>query len=226
MKSSFLADFKKFAMRGNVIDMAVGVIIGGAFGKIVSSVVADIIMPPLGLLIGGVNFTDLKWVMKGPEVVDGVEQAAVTLNYGNFLQATIPGNHEYYFSSNGSYISNEIYNQFYNNPTNGPSDRLGSSYYFVWDQFLFIMLDTVKTDYNVAQQQEWFRNVVKNNPTQWIIVGSHPGLYATGAYESDAQIMRRNWLDLFEECQVDIALNGHEHVYARKNLRYNGNSNS
>ena len=88
MKSSFLADFKKFAMRGNVIDMAVGVIIGGAFGKIVSSVVADIIMPPLGLLIGGVNFTDLKWVMKGPEVVDGVEQAAVTLNYGNFLQAT------------------------------------------------------------------------------------------------------------------------------------------
>lgn len=78
------------------------------------------------------------------------------------------------------------------------------------------MLDTVKTDYNVAQQQEWFRNVVKNNPTQWIIVGSHPGLYATGAYESDAQIMRRNWLDLFEECQVDIALNGHEHVYARK----------
>ena len=84
MKSSFLADFKKFAMRGNVIDMAVGVIIGGAFGKIVSSVVADIIMPPLGLLIGGVNFTDLKWVMKGPEV----EQAAVTLNYGNFLQAT------------------------------------------------------------------------------------------------------------------------------------------
>ena len=75
-------------MRGNVVDLAVGVIIGAAFGKIVSSLVADIIMPPLGLLIGGVNFTDLKWVMKGPEVVDGVEQAAVTLNYGNFLQAT------------------------------------------------------------------------------------------------------------------------------------------
>ena len=55
-KSSFLQDFKSFAMKGNVIDMAVGVIIGGAFGKIVSSVVADIIMPPLGLLVGGVNF--------------------------------------------------------------------------------------------------------------------------------------------------------------------------
>ena len=68
-KSTFLQDFKAFAMKGNVIDMAVGVIIGGAFGKIVSSVVADVIMPPLGLLVGG-------------------EIAAVTLNYGNFLQAT------------------------------------------------------------------------------------------------------------------------------------------
>ena len=87
-KSSFLQDFKAFAMKGNVIDMAVGVIIGGAFGKIVSSVVADVIMPPLGLLVGGVNFTDLKWVMKPAEVVDGKEIAAVTLNYGNFLQAT------------------------------------------------------------------------------------------------------------------------------------------
>ena len=87
-KSSFLQEFKAFAMKGNVVDMAVGVIIGGAFGKIVSSVVADVIMPPLGLLIGGVNCTDLKWVMKPAEVVDGKEIAAVTLNYGNFLQAT------------------------------------------------------------------------------------------------------------------------------------------
>ena len=87
-KSTFLQDFKAFAMKGNVIDMAVGVIIGGAFGKIVSSVVADVIMRPLGLLVGGVNFTDLKWVMKPAEVVDGKEIAAVTLNYGNFLQAT------------------------------------------------------------------------------------------------------------------------------------------
>lgn len=75
-------------MKGNVVDMAVGVIIGGAFGKIVSSIVADVIMPPIGLLVGGVNFTDLKWVMKPAEVVDGEEIAAVTLNYGNFLQAT------------------------------------------------------------------------------------------------------------------------------------------
>ncbi|MEG1685277.1 MAG: large-conductance mechanosensitive channel protein MscL [Bacteroides sp.] len=86
-KSSFLEDFKAFAMRGNVIDMAVGVIIGAAFGKIVSSLVADIIMPFLGVLIGGVNFTDLSWVIKQPEIVDGVEKAAaVTINYGKFLQ--------------------------------------------------------------------------------------------------------------------------------------------
>ncbi len=88
MKSSFLTDFKNFAMRGNVIDLAVGVIIGGAFGKIVSSLVADIIMPILGVLVGGVNFTELKWVLKAPREINGVEQAAVTLNYGNFLQVT------------------------------------------------------------------------------------------------------------------------------------------
>ncbi len=95
-KSTFLQDFKAFAMRGNVIDMAVGVIIGGAFGKIVSSVVADVIMPPIGLLVGGVNFTDLKLVMKDavPEVVNEAGEViqaaapAVTLNYGNFLQMT------------------------------------------------------------------------------------------------------------------------------------------
>ena len=89
-KSTFLQDFKAFAMKGNVIDMAVGVVIGGAFGKIVSSLVANVIMPPIGLLVGGVNFTDLKWVMKAAEVgADGKEIApAVSLDYGQFLQAT------------------------------------------------------------------------------------------------------------------------------------------
>ena len=87
-KSSFLQEFKAFAMKGNVIDMAVGVIIGGAFGKIVSSIVADVIMPPIGLLVGGVNFTDLKWVLKPAEMVDGKEIAAVTLNYGNSVSYT------------------------------------------------------------------------------------------------------------------------------------------
>jgi len=83
-----LKEFKEFAMRGNVIDLAVGVIIGGAFGKIIASLVADIIMPPIGLLVGGVNFVDLKWQMKPAEIVNGVKKAAITLNYGNFIQVT------------------------------------------------------------------------------------------------------------------------------------------
>lgn len=88
-KGSFLQEFKAFAMKGNVIDMAVGVVIGGAFGKIVSSIVADIIMPPIGLLVGGVNFTDLKLTMRDASINEAGEQiAAVTLNYGNFLQNT------------------------------------------------------------------------------------------------------------------------------------------
>lgn len=77
-------EFKAFALKGNVVDMAVGIIIGAAFGRIVSSVVADIIMPPLGLLIGGVNFTDLKVVLKAASEA----KPAVTWNYGNFLQVT------------------------------------------------------------------------------------------------------------------------------------------
>ena len=85
-----LKEFQDFAMRGNVMDMAVGVIIGGAFGKIVSSFVADIIMPPLGILIGGVDFSDLKIILKHA-VTDatGVLQPAVTVNYGTFLNTVI-----------------------------------------------------------------------------------------------------------------------------------------
>lgn len=78
-------EFKAFAMKGNMVDMAVGIIIGAAFGKIVSSLVSDIIMPPIGLLLGGVNFTDLKLVMKA-----ATEAApAVTWNYGSFIQVVI-----------------------------------------------------------------------------------------------------------------------------------------
>lgn len=95
-KNSFIKDFKAFALKGNVVDMAVGVIIGGAFGKIVTSVVNDLFMPVIGMLVGGVNFTDLKLTLKQeiPAQLDVagevVQEAipAVTLNYGNFLQQT------------------------------------------------------------------------------------------------------------------------------------------
>ena len=87
---SFIQDFKAFALKGNVVDMAVGVIIGGAFGKIVTSVVNNIIMPPIGVITGGVDFTDLKITLK-EAVVEGenVVSEAVTLNYGQFIQDVV-----------------------------------------------------------------------------------------------------------------------------------------
>ncbi len=82
---SFLSDFKNFAMRGNVVDMAVGIIIGGAFGKIVSSLVGDVVMPPIGVLLGGVDFSDLAVTIK--QATDTA--AAVKINYGTFIQTVI-----------------------------------------------------------------------------------------------------------------------------------------
>ncbi len=86
-----LKEFREFAVKGNVVDMAVGVIIGGAFGKIVASFVNDIIMPPIGVLLGGADFKELKLILK-PEVLNDVAEVvtpAVTLNYGNFIQVVI-----------------------------------------------------------------------------------------------------------------------------------------
>jgi large conductance mechanosensitive channel len=93
----WLQEFKTFAVRGNVVDMAVGIVIGAAFGKIVSSIVADVIMPPVGMLIGGVNFSKLAITLKAavPAIEATADKAAVaakpavTLNYGNFIQTVI-----------------------------------------------------------------------------------------------------------------------------------------
>ncbi len=82
---SILKEFKDFAVKGNVVDMAVGIIIGAAFGKIVSSFVKDIIMPPIGLALGGVDFTDLKAVLQ--KSGEGVEEVAI--NYGQFIQTVV-----------------------------------------------------------------------------------------------------------------------------------------
>jgi large conductance mechanosensitive channel len=86
----FIKEFKDFAMRGNVIDLAVGIIIGGAFGKIVSSLVSDIIMPPIGFLIGGINFTDIAIHLKKASVdAAGHVIPAVTINIGSFIQTVL-----------------------------------------------------------------------------------------------------------------------------------------
>lgn len=88
--SNFLKEFKEFAMKGNVVDMAVGVIIGAAFGKIVTSLVNDIIMPVIGVLTGGVNFSDKAWEIK-PAVMEGAEVVtpAVMVTWGSFVQTII-----------------------------------------------------------------------------------------------------------------------------------------
>jgi len=83
----FVKEFKEFAMRGSVVDLAVGVIIGAAFGKIVTSLVADIIMPPIGYLTGGIDFTEKKIVLKPGDPVHKIAETAI--HYGNFINAVI-----------------------------------------------------------------------------------------------------------------------------------------
>jgi large conductance mechanosensitive channel len=87
---SFLQQFKEFAVKGNVLDLAVGVIIGAAFGKIVSSFISDVVMPPLGLLVGGVDVKHLNLVLKEASIdANGAIVEAVTLNYGMFIQNVV-----------------------------------------------------------------------------------------------------------------------------------------
>ncbi len=88
---SLIKEFKEFALKGNVMDMAIGVIIGGAFGKIVTSLVNDILMPLVGALIGNVDFTKLSATLRAPKLNEAGEvvKEAVTLNYGNFIQTTV-----------------------------------------------------------------------------------------------------------------------------------------
>ena len=83
----FLKEFKEFAMRGSVVDLAVGVVIGGAFGKIVTSLVDDIIMPPIGYATGGIDFSQLKYIIQPGDEAAGL--AEVAINYGNFINVII-----------------------------------------------------------------------------------------------------------------------------------------
>ncbi len=86
---SLIQEFKEFVSRGNVIDLAVGIIIGTAFGRIVTSIVEDIIMPPVGAILGGVNFSDLKLVLRETYIENEKIMPEVALRYGNFLQITL-----------------------------------------------------------------------------------------------------------------------------------------
>ena len=83
----FVKEFKEFAMRGSVVDLAIGVVIGASFGKIVTSMVDDLIMPVIGFITGGIDFSDMKYVLKDADPVQ--EVAAVTINYGNFINTVV-----------------------------------------------------------------------------------------------------------------------------------------
>jgi large conductance mechanosensitive channel len=87
---SMLQEFKEFAMRGNVVDMAVGIVIGAAFGKIVTSLVSDVIMPPIGWLTGGIDFSAMKWVIKPADDSNPAHKIAeIAINYGSFVNTII-----------------------------------------------------------------------------------------------------------------------------------------
>ena len=142
-------------------------------------------------------------------------------SFNNLIYATIPGNHEYYHTGT-TMVDPSYYNQFFFNPQNGPVERLNSSYYFKYDNVLFIMMDMIQTNKYVEEHREWFKNVIENNPSQWVIVGTHAGLISGGNYAHDAKPMYNNFRDLFEYYQVDLAFSGHEHMYVRKENFYQG----
>ena len=137
--------------------------------------------------------------------------------FNDIVQAVIPGNHEYYHTSGGEYVSPLYFNQFYNNPQNGPEAKMNSTFYFKYGNALFIMLDIIDKR-NTPEQKEWFENVVENNPAQWIIVGCHSNAITGGWYSSDSKWVSNNFGTLFEKYQVDLVIGGHEHVYIRKDL--------
>ena len=144
--------------------------------------------------------------------------------FNDIVQAVIPGNHEYYHTSGGDYVSPLYFNQFYNNPQNGPEAKMNSSFYFKYGNALFIMIDLIDKR-NTPEQKEWFANVVENNPAQWIIVGCHSNAITGGWYSSDSKWVTTNFGTLFEKYQVDLVIGGHEHVYIRKDLAIKSDKN-
>ncbi len=134
--------------------------------------------------------------------------------------ATTVGNHEYY-DADTTTTDNVIYNQFFYNPQNGPEHVKGSSYYFIYNNALFIMLDSEERN-NLTEQQEWFRNVCHNTNCSYIVVGTHKSSYAGAQYYDDGKRFISMWGDIFDECQVDFVLSGHDHMYARTKSLYDG----
>ena len=132
---------------------------------------------------------------------------------------TTVGNHEYYDSGTVT-TDNVIYNQYFYNPQNGPEHVKGSSYYVIYNDCLFIMLDSEERGHE-EEQKEWFRNVCASIDCSYIIVGAHKSAYPAGPYVSDGKLFIQKWGSVFDECQVDLVLSGHDHVYTRTKSIYN-----
>ncbi len=142
-------------------------------------------------------------------------------NLHDMPMASIPGNHEYYLTAQGGYISPEVYNQYFNNPQNGFEGRMNSSYFFKYNNILFIMIDAVKNEY-VKEQQEWLTNVLETQTADFIICGMHAGCITGGNYASDASRMSKAFMDIFENYSVDLVLSGHEHAFCVQKTRLDG----
>ena len=174
------------------------------------------------------NKPDIRFMLMTGDIVDRGGNEGFWNNFFNRVEvinrlplATIPGNHEYYLTSSGSYISPEAYNQFFNNPQNGINERVNSSYYFKYNDILFIMIDTIK-DELYEEQRAWFEKVITTNLSRYIIVGVHAGCFTGGNYTHDASRMTREWLKTFEKFSVDLVISGHEHMFGYTLPLFNG----
>ena len=164
-------------------------------------------------------------LLNGDVVNSGNEGAEWNMFFANqeisqMMVASAAGNHEYYAGGTTT-IDARFYNAHFNNPKNGASNVINSSYFFIYNNALFIVLDSQKTENGTwATQKAWFEEVVKAHPTQYIIVSSHVSVYG-GANSSNADVFRRAWLSLFDKYGVDLVLTGHDHIYARSKKIYN-----
>lgn len=177
------------------------------------------------------NVPNLSFIISTGDITDrggkeaqwnGFFQGITTLK--DLPVSMLPGNHEYYTTAASGYDSPEIYNQYFNNPQNGFEGRMNSSYFFKYNNVLFIMIDAIKNEY-VNEQRAWLIDVLENNTADFIIVGTHAGLISAGNYDSDASRMKKAFGDIFENYAVDLALSGHEHVFAVQKTRYQGEVN-
>lgn len=162
-------------------------------------------------------YDDYRFLMHTGDIV---ENGSSWYDWDLFFQAgladlptlSVVGNHDY-MDPSSQIDSSDNYNAFFNNPKNGSSSYLNTSYYVLYDNVLFIMLDVV-TGNDLTLQQAWFLNVVDSHPADVVIVGCHYSPYGT-YHETNAVEMVTDWVPIFDQAGVDLVISGHDHIYAR-----------